>query len=307
VDYWGNDIADQIVNNENECFSWCESDNDCKVWTYRMSDKHCWLKSSDAGREPGNGLVSGTKSCTAQQEQEQDEASTVAPSGYTYIGCFVDDEARDLEYRIGRLQAYNQESCHNACAQRYFALQWHGSCWCGDAYGTEVQYEQVEDEQCGSDRLGRGWRNAIYSHPAQQEQEEEEEEEEEVSTVAPSTGYTYIGCYVDDAARDLKTRIGRRQAYNQESCHDACDQRYFALQWHGSCWCGDAYGTEVQYKKVADEECGFDRLGRGWRNAIYSHKDTPSLSDTASKIKDTISNIPGTIPDTISNNTPDIW
>ena len=36
-------------------------------WTYRYSDKQCWVKSSDAGRTSENGLVSGTRACAFPQ------------------------------------------------------------------------------------------------------------------------------------------------------------------------------------------------------------------------------------------------
>merc|ERR1712228_994830 len=47
VNYYGNDITRNEVDNENACSSWCKSYNGCNVWT------------SDSGRRALDGVVSG--------------------------------------------------------------------------------------------------------------------------------------------------------------------------------------------------------------------------------------------------------
>merc|ERR1719266_1294392 len=44
-----------------------------------------------------------------------------------------------------------------------------------------------------------------------------------------------------------------------------------ALQNGGECFCGNSYGTQPQYIKVEDHECGSTLLGEAWRNAIYEN------------------------------------
>lgn len=93
---------------------------------------------------------------------------------------------------------------------------------------------------------------------------------------SPARGLEYVGCYVDDGSRDLQDGP-MRYGYTSETCYAACSgYNYFALQNNGWCVCGNAYGTESQYRSVGDNECGGncagdDQLcGAGWRNAVYS-------------------------------------
>ena len=82
--------------------------------------------------------------------------------GNVYLGCWKDDANSDLEN--GPMSyGYDQDSCAEACAgYKYFALQNSGYCICGDAYGTEPQYTQVDDSECNNG-VGGGWRNAVYA------------------------------------------------------------------------------------------------------------------------------------------------
>ena len=80
----------------------------------------------------------------------------------------------------------------------------------------------------------------------------------------------YIGCYLDDVIRDLKD--GKANGYGYiDACNEACKEyNYFALQSNGECRCGNDYGTDVQYVRMPDEECGgAEGLGRSWRNSIF--------------------------------------
>ena len=80
---------------------------------------------------------------------------------------------------------------------------------------------------------------------------------------------TYIGCYTDDAQRDLQEGP-MAYGYNQATCNTACkDYKYFALQDNGWCVCGDAYATEAKYVKKPDAECGSQGLGKRARSSIY--------------------------------------
>lgn len=92
----------------------------------------------------------------------------------------------------------------------------------------------------------------------------------------PTYGQAYIGCFVDDASRDLGVNMGRGH-WTAETCGQACQEyNYFAYQNganpNGSaCFCGNDYATQAQYVQVSDSECEVDGEMRGgiWRNAIY--------------------------------------
>ena len=86
------------------------------------------------------------------------------------------------------------------------------------------------------------------------------------------SGPYYIGCYVDDSNRDLGHGPGERpKIYDALSCNVECKgYRYFSLQNQGQCFCGNAYATASQYKKMPDGECGGAKgIGKAWRNSVY--------------------------------------
>ena len=86
-----------------------------------------------------------------------------------YVGCYLDDLARDLDYGPGDSGPYsswthNISTCNAECKEfAYFSLQFIGQCFCGDAYSTASQYEKRPDSECG-DGHGPGgfFRNKIY-------------------------------------------------------------------------------------------------------------------------------------------------
>ena len=114
----------------------------------------------------------------------------------TYIGCFSDNEKRDLFHGFA-MPGNDQSTCNEACKKfRYFALQKKpGSsdlqCFCGNAYGTDqrevctgkrgkictYQYIRQKDHECGmvksksnenwkvdtsNGNHRRAWRNAVF-------------------------------------------------------------------------------------------------------------------------------------------------
>merc|ERR1712126_253823 len=81
---------------------------------------------------------------------------------------------------------------------------------------------------------------------------------------------SYIGCFVDDFARDLD-QGPMRYSYNQKTCNRACkDYRYFALQNNGKCYCGNKYSTTRRYVQKPDSECGGAAAKGGYkRKSIY--------------------------------------
>ena len=101
-----------------------------------------------------------------------------------YIGCFNDDNNRDLDRNIGRWHpeplhsAYTADpkgQCRALCDNEgftYFGLQSPNAnnppeCKCGNAYSTSAAYSQIDDSNCafdtaaGSQQWGGGWKNAV--------------------------------------------------------------------------------------------------------------------------------------------------
>jgi len=93
----------------------------------------------------------------------------------------------------------------------------------------------------------------------------------------------FIGCFVDDGARDLGAMVGTRdnaETNTFELCRAACgDSTYMALQFGGECFCSNSYGNGPQYVQVDEGECNINNYGAcagnayncggTWRQAIY--------------------------------------
>merc|ERR1712141_490639 len=166
---------------------------------------------------------------------------------------------------------YNASTCNKACQKyRFFGLQNNGWCCCGNSYSTKPKYKKMPDIQCRKNRMGGGWRNAIFSVNG-------------LHSKAPTKALSppkYVGCYADDGHRDLK-KGPMKYGYNPSTCNKACQKyRFFGLQNNGWCCCGNSYSTKPKYKKMPDIQCRKNRMGGGWRNAIFSVNGLHSKAPT---------------------------
>jgi len=89
-----------------------------------------------------------------------------------YIGCFVDDGARNLGAMQPGGASYTFATCRTQCAEHVFlSLQYGGECFCADEYSTAAPYVQVDESLCNVERepctssshnCGGTWHQAIY-------------------------------------------------------------------------------------------------------------------------------------------------
>ena len=74
IDLYGNDInSDPTDENygsgagrrasSNECQQLCRLTKRCAFFTYKLSSRLCWLKTTDSGRRSQKGAISGPKVC----------------------------------------------------------------------------------------------------------------------------------------------------------------------------------------------------------------------------------------------------
>lgn len=99
------------------------------------------------------------------------------PQPFEYVGCYVDDEDRDINHFVGGGRDVAQ--CADACkGSPFFAMQHSKECRCADSYATQTWYHKVDDRECGSigecyhaltspiasayARCGGKFRNAVY-------------------------------------------------------------------------------------------------------------------------------------------------
>jgi len=188
-----------------------------------------------------------------------------------YLGCFVDDAARDLGSMEPGGATYTHATCLTQCqGSQFMSLQYGGECFCADAYATAPQYIQADESQCNvvrepcssasSHNCGGTWHQAIYR------------------IAAPELGY--LGCFVDDAARDLGNMEPGGATYTHATCLTQCQgSQFMSLQYGGECFCADAYATAPQYIQADESQCNVVRepcssasshnCGGTWHQAIY--------------------------------------
>merc|ERR1712212_839205 len=77
TDYLGHDIPEIMermepykVANQQACATLTGEKEGALFWTYRDSDKKCWLKSSKKGKKAHKGLVSGSIGCAIKETEE---------------------------------------------------------------------------------------------------------------------------------------------------------------------------------------------------------------------------------------------
>merc|ERR1719369_210986 len=66
IDFYGNDIEgnrDFKVISGQDCAMKCGKHKSCEYWTYRETDKHCFFKTSNWGKESREEYYSGKKGC----------------------------------------------------------------------------------------------------------------------------------------------------------------------------------------------------------------------------------------------------
>jgi hypothetical protein len=96
---------------------------------------------------------------------------------------------------------------------------------------------------------------------------------------APKAPYEYVGCYQDDAARTLKSRILPDTTFNK--CYESVKSispvpGFFGLQnstmgesgLQGQCWYGDAGYDRIGTATNCEQNDGI-AYGRQWSNAVY--------------------------------------
>merc|ERR1712048_414265 len=76
------------------------------------------------------------------------------------------------------------------------------------------------------------------------------------------------GCYKDRAHRALS--VSKGEGYTIAGCAKACDgYAFFALQYHGHCFCENNWNSVRQYGTANAMDCGTDKRGGGWTNAVF--------------------------------------
>ena len=74
--YFGHDIQKGVkVKNQQACANLTATKEGALFWTYRASDKKCFLKTSKKGKKALAGRVSGNVGCAVKETEEEKQSS----------------------------------------------------------------------------------------------------------------------------------------------------------------------------------------------------------------------------------------
>ena len=86
----------------------------------------------------------------------------------------------------------------------------------------------------------------------------------------------YLGCFVDNAERDIKGSFLRTKTMTNEMCINTCQEQGYKIagtQYGEQCFCGNSYGS---LDRASDADCSSkcagddsEYCGGGWRNSVY--------------------------------------
>ena len=89
-----------------------------------------------------------------------------------------------------------------------------------------------------------------------------------------SSAFPYVGCFVDERARDLEVEMGEHDDNSPAVCAALCsDYAYFGLQYSTECYCSAmAPDNEERPASECSRQCPGDAhtaCGGSWRNSVY--------------------------------------
>lgn len=184
----------------------------------------------------------------------------------TYKGCYTDNEARALPVQL-MVSGATMESCVLAAKAQgyaYAGLQYGGSCFAGNTLGLAKDADTACNMPCAANNgetCGGSWHNSVYDTG--------------ITPPQPPSA-TPLGCYVDDANRQLPVALMEAGA-TVETCVWAAQARnllYAGVQYGGQCFGGSSLGT---YAKASPSDCSMpctanrsETCGGTWRNSVYA-------------------------------------
>ena len=183
------------------------------------------------------------------------------------LGSFKDNRSRAMIRSSDRRSNHTQQSCKAACPNnKYFALQYGGECFCSNDYNKMTQYGK-HLSGCNPKNSRVGWCNYVYENiissptghvnPA--------------SPVVQIKDVNILGSFKDNRSRAMIRSSDRRSNHTQQSCKAACpNNKYFALQYGGECFCSNDYNKMTQYGKHLSG-CNPKDSKVGWCNYVYEN------------------------------------
>lgn len=242
--------------------SYCGGSNRLSVWTIAGSST-----TTTTTIVSSTTTVSTSKSTTASSTS-QAASPSIAISGGTYLGCYMDStSARALSGYYNSANTQTLNSCAAAAVQnsyKYFGVEYSGECFAGNTiaassgpgspncnmacYGNSSQI-------CGGPNALSMFQNTKYVDAGNK------------ATISVASGsWTYQGCWTDSTSSRALSGYSYSNATGMsiEMCASTCAQKGYS--WMGSeyaaeCYCGSSSGPGNGATKVADTDCAMRCAG----------------------------------------------
>ncbi|KIO30753.1 glycoside hydrolase family 71 protein [Tulasnella calospora MUT 4182] len=193
-------------------------------------------------------------------------ATLVLPSGWSYTNCYSDPStSRVLSTKIYSSSTNTQDSCVAQCNTQnynYAGVEYGVECWCGNILNNP-QVTTSCNMACPGDstqKCGDGNKIGLFT-----------------KTTTVSSGWTSLGCFVDQDDRTLKGAYYSDSAMTPALCQSKCSTAGYSMagtEYGTECYCGNSLSKNVGSSSCTST-CGGDssqKCGGSWAlNVIIAH------------------------------------
>ncbi|KAG9023244.1 hypothetical protein FS837_005893 [Tulasnella sp. UAMH 9824] len=247
---------------ESHCSMTCSGDISLKCGNSYVNS--LYARSSDASSSS-----SSSRSNTTSRSASLTASFAPAPSGWTNLGCYVDQADRTLTgaSRLGWSDMTPALCAANCAGYTYFGTEYGNECYCGNALTNNVPTPVSEcDFNCAGDasqKCGGGWRLTLYQ-----------------------AAWTNLGCYVDQPARTLNGASKIDNAMTVGMCQTFCSGSgftYAGVENNVECYCGNTLTVNSPAPSTdCQAPCGGDATqicggSLNWRMTIYKYTSPTPL------------------------------
>ncbi|KAF2458758.1 hypothetical protein BDY21DRAFT_283734 [Lineolata rhizophorae] len=178
-------------------------------------------------------------------------SSTVSPTGWTYQGCWVDNQNGRILQNQQPDSELTHELCQEMCEDAGYSVagaQYYYQCFCDDIVRNGGELADSEDEcntpcsgdnteMCGGPNRMSIWSKGeleVFEPPAAQEEDLPE-------------GWEYQGCITDSLERVFFWQLILKNNNSAETCLTRCQEYGYeaaGMEYGEECYCGDPINVE---------------------------------------------------------------
>jgi len=188
-----------------------------------------------------------------------------------YLGCFKDQNSRDLSASFTSSSKMTTKLCVDTCRKKgykFAGTQYASQCFCGNSYGKSGKANNCNMNCSGkqSEKCGGSWANSVYKVNASIK----------LKPVYTNSIYNkkYLGCFKDQNNRDLKGTFTSSPKMSSNKCVNICGKsgyKFAGTQYASQCFCGNSYGKSGKANNCNMNCSGNknEKCGGSWANSIY--------------------------------------